>query len=77
MRYIRQCAADGVIGMYQGRICEERYGSYDVRMRYCHCDNQDGCNSAPSIIAASGFGRLLPLGMTLIGAMVPYVLVQR
>jgi hypothetical protein len=74
VRYIRQCAIDGVVGMYDGRICEERYGSYNVRMRYCHCDNQDGCNSAPTL--ATGL-HLAPLTVTLIAALVPHLLVQR
>lgn len=72
VRYIRQCAQDGIVGMYDGRVCMERYGSYNVRMRYCHCDNQDGCNSATK--AASQY---VPVLVTLLAVLVPYVLVQR
>lgn len=75
VRYIRQCALNGTVGMYDGRICQERYGSYNVRMRYCHCDNQDGCNSAPATV--SRFSQFLPYLVTLIAALMPYVLVQR
>ena len=75
VRYIRQCALNGTVGMYDGRICQERYGSNNVRMRYCHCDNQDGCNSAPATV--SWFSQFLPFLVTLIAALMPYVLVQR
>ncbi|XP_076442975.1 UPAR/Ly6 domain-containing protein crok-like [Babylonia areolata] len=77
VRYIRQCAADGVIGDRQGRHCQERYGSYNVRMRYCHCDNQDGCNSAPALMPSGGFHQFLPLVVTLIASFMPYILTWR
>ncbi|WAQ96865.1 hypothetical protein MAR_029555 [Mya arenaria] len=48
-RYIRQCAPSGEVGGDQGRECVERTGTYRVKMRYCHCDNQDGCNGAESV----------------------------
>ncbi|KAK7111864.1 UPAR/Ly6 domain-containing protein crok-like [Littorina saxatilis] len=77
VRYIRQCALNGTVGERHGRVCQERYGSYNVRMRYCHCDNQDGCNSAPAVLSTSGFGMILPFLVTLIAALMPNVLVQR
>ncbi|KAK7506375.1 hypothetical protein BaRGS_00002487 [Batillaria attramentaria] len=76
VRYIRQCAGDGEIGAYEGRICQERYGSYNVRMRYCHCDNQDGCNSAPSIVTR-GSGHFWSWIVTLAAALIPFVFVRR
>ncbi|KAH3867089.1 uncharacterized protein LOC127867478 isoform X2 [Dreissena polymorpha] len=48
-RYIRQCAPTGEVGADAGRQCQERTGTYKVKMRYCHCDNQDGCNGAGSV----------------------------
>ncbi|XP_025114325.1 uncharacterized protein LOC112576234 [Pomacea canaliculata] len=61
VRYIRQCAGSGEIGPYDGRVCQERYGSYNVRMRYCHCDNQDGCNAAPPALTPATTQYLLLL----------------
>lgn len=49
VRYIRQCAPSGEVGADEGRQCMERTGTYRVKMRYCHCDNQDGCNGAESV----------------------------
>lgn len=49
IRYIRQCAPSGEVGDHEGRVCKERTGTYRVKMRYCHCDNQDGCNGAESV----------------------------
>lgn len=49
VRYIRQCAPSGEVGPDEGRECSERTGTYRVKMRYCHCDNQDGCNGAESV----------------------------
>ena len=46
VRYIRQCATEGDIGAREGRECAEVYGTYNIRVRQCHCDNQDGCNNA-------------------------------
>ncbi|KAL8573168.1 hypothetical protein ACOMHN_036153 [Nucella lapillus] len=77
IRYVRQCALGGNIGMQQGRFCQERYGSYNVRMRYCHCDNQDGCNSAPALMSMGSFKPLLPLVVALIAACMPHILTQR
>ncbi|XP_041362546.1 uncharacterized protein LOC121378441 [Gigantopelta aegis] len=57
-RYIRQCAVGGVIGPREGRVCTDRFGTYQVLMRYCHCDNQDGCNGGGSMSA------ILPLTLT-------------
>ncbi|KAJ8319141.1 hypothetical protein KUTeg_004232 [Tegillarca granosa] len=48
VRYIRQCAKSGEVGGDEGRQCVDRYGSYNVKMRYCHCDNQEGCNTGSS-----------------------------
>ncbi|CAI9722884.1 Hypothetical predicted protein [Octopus vulgaris] len=47
-RYIRQCAKDGEIGAREGRECKDRIGTNGIKMRYCHCNNMDGCNSANS-----------------------------
>ncbi|XP_025098973.1 uncharacterized protein LOC112566812 [Pomacea canaliculata] len=78
VRYIRQCAKDGTIGPYQGRICQERYGSYNVRMRYCHCDNQDGCNSALSTKMTPGSHQLMLLMLTFFLALsLPHMLILR
>ena len=49
VRYIRQCAMRGEVGPDEGRWCKERTGTFQVNVKYCHCDNKDGCNSAPSI----------------------------
>lgn len=57
-RYIRQCAPSGEIGDDEGRVCKERTGTYRVKMRYCHCGNQQGCNSASNV--------QLPLAMILL-----------
>ncbi|XP_005097299.2 uncharacterized protein LOC101860891 [Aplysia californica] len=46
VRYIRQCAQEGEIGRREGRECQEIYGTYNIRVRHCHCNNQDGCNNA-------------------------------
>ncbi|BFZ02889.1 hypothetical protein BsWGS_05928 [Bradybaena similaris] len=63
VRYIRQCAAGGQVGAFEGRICEEMYGTYNIRVRHCHCDNQDGCNSAKRHTALSSL--VLPVLLTL------------
>ncbi|XP_076468123.1 UPAR/Ly6 domain-containing protein crok-like [Babylonia areolata] len=66
IRYIRQCAGDdSYVGPMQGKVCLERYGTYNVRIRYCHCDNQDGCNSAPVVTSwnMAGIGRTLALAL--------------
>lgn len=49
IRYIRQCAPSGEVGENEGRDCMERTGTKKVKVRYCHCDNQDGCNGAESV----------------------------
>uniref|UniRef100_A0A0B6Y199 Protein sleepless n=1 Tax=Arion vulgaris TaxID=1028688 RepID=A0A0B6Y199_9EUPU len=64
VRYIRQCAAGGDIGAYEGRVCDEIYGTYNIRVRHCHCDNQDGCNSAREQIATISLA--LPVLLTFI-----------
>lgn len=46
IRYIRQCALEGEVGPDEGRWCKERVGTYRVKIKYCHCDNKDGCNTA-------------------------------
>ena len=46
VRYIRQCAVYGEVGPMEGRWCQERTGTFRVKVRYCHCSNKDGCNSA-------------------------------
>jgi len=45
VRYIRQCAMTGEVGPDEGRWCKERTGTFRVKVRYCHCDNKDGCNT--------------------------------
>lgn len=47
VRYIRQCAQGGLIGD-DDRPCKDRIGTSGVKMRYCHCKNIDGCNTASS-----------------------------
>ncbi|XP_064601342.1 UPAR/Ly6 domain-containing protein crok-like [Liolophura sinensis] len=61
IRYIRQCASIGDIGDYEGRQCKERAGTYKVKVRYCHCDNQDGCNTASALSSLLGFS--LPIAV--------------
>jgi hypothetical protein len=46
VRYIRLCNQFGEIGAEDGKWCQQRVGTYRVKMRYCHCDNKDGCNAA-------------------------------
>lgn len=46
IRYIRQCALLGEVGPEEGRWCKERTGTWRVKVKYCHCDNKDGCNTA-------------------------------
>lgn len=46
IRYIRQCATRGEVGPQEGRWCKERTGNFRVKVKYCHCDNKDGCNTA-------------------------------
>ena len=46
VRYIRQCAMRGEVGPEEGRWCKERSGNFRVKVKYCHCDNKDGCNTA-------------------------------
>ena len=49
VRYIRQCATRGEVGPDEGRWCKERTGTFRVKVKYCHCDNKDGCNTASSM----------------------------
>ncbi|XP_060071693.1 uncharacterized protein LOC132551557 [Ylistrum balloti] len=49
VRYIRQCARSGEVGGDEGRQCKDRTGTYRVKVRYCHCNNQEGCNGASNI----------------------------
>ncbi|GFO23353.1 hypothetical protein PoB_004985800 [Plakobranchus ocellatus] len=64
VRYIRQCAEGGKVGRREGRECDEIYGTYNIRVRQCHCDNQDGCNSAPKV--NTSILVLLPFLLTLL-----------
>lgn len=48
VRYIRQCAKGGLIGKDEGKVCKDRIGTSGVKMKYCHCNNIDGCNTASS-----------------------------
>lgn len=43
-RYYRDCAVTGVIGAEDGRWCTDRLGTYRVKVRYCNCNNKNGCN---------------------------------
>ncbi|KER29576.1 hypothetical protein T265_03783 [Opisthorchis viverrini] len=43
-RYYRDCAVTGVIGLEDGRWCLDRKGVYRVKVRYCNCNNKNGCN---------------------------------
>jgi len=65
VRYIRQCAPSGEVGDDEGRQCKERTGTYRVKMRYCHCDNQPGCNGAGTL-SLPMIGMILP-ALTTIG----------
>lgn len=49
LRYVRQCAPSGIVGGDEGRRCLEKTGTYKVKVRICHCDNQEGCNGASNI----------------------------
>ncbi|KAL3876838.1 hypothetical protein ACJMK2_034624 [Sinanodonta woodiana] len=49
VRYIRQCAVRGEVGGEEGRVCMDRTGTSKVKVKYCHCNNQEGCNSAESV----------------------------
>lgn len=71
VRYVRQCAKQGKIGQREGRECQEIYGTYNIRVRQCHCDNQDGCNSAPKLNLS--FSVLWPGFLTLLLYYRPYV----
>lgn len=64
VRYIRQCAKGGEVGAREGRECQEVYGTYNIRVRHCHCDNQDGCNSAYKPIPHLSYA--LPVLLTLL-----------
>lgn len=48
VRYIRQCAVGPrtLVGAEAGKWCQQRVGTYRVKMRICYCDNKDGCNVA-------------------------------
>lgn len=64
VRYIRHCAKNGEIGRFEGRECQEIYGTYNIRVRHCHCNNQDGCNSAP-LSSSSHLLVLLSIGVVI------------
>ncbi|RUS89798.1 hypothetical protein EGW08_002410 [Elysia chlorotica] len=71
VRYIRQCAIAGEVGRREGRECDEIYGTYNIRVRQCHCDNQDGCNSAPTLNTSLSI--LLPFLLSLLLYFRPYM----
>lgn len=71
VRYIRHCATNGEIGRYEGRECQEMYGTYNIRVRHCHCDNQDGCNSSPHSSSSSSLFTLLSIGVAVL--LLPHV----
>ncbi|KAF5397555.1 hypothetical protein PHET_09150 [Paragonimus heterotremus] len=61
-RYYRDCAVTGVIGMEDGRWCLDRRGIYRVKVRYCNCNNKNGCNGAVTYFIQPivlGFSQLL------------------
>ncbi|CAL8082639.1 unnamed protein product [Calicophoron daubneyi] len=43
-RYVRSCAVTGEIGWEDGRWCKDYLGVYRVKVRYCNCNNKNGCN---------------------------------
>ena len=49
-RYIRGCAVTGEIGAESGRWCMERLGTRRLKVKYCHCNNKQGCNTAPALL---------------------------
>jgi hypothetical protein len=55
VRYIRQCGIYGEVGPAEGRWCFERRGQGElgVRVKVCHCDNKDGCNTGSSLVKNS------------------------
>jgi len=61
VRYIRQCAKYGDVGPAEGRWCTERTGNFRVKVKVCHCDNKDGCNSS-----TTNFGSTQVILLTLI-----------
>lgn len=61
VRYIRQCAVLGEVGPHEGRWCKERTGTWRVKVKYCHCDNKDGCNTASNLKANYNMLAILPL----------------
>ncbi|CAD5117863.1 DgyrCDS6608 [Dimorphilus gyrociliatus] len=67
IRYIRQCALLGEVGTDEGRWCKERVGTFRVKVKYCHCDNKDGCNEASRMnynISMLGISLLLIMILT-------------
>ncbi|XP_013401331.1 uncharacterized protein LOC106167168 [Lingula anatina] len=65
VRYIRSCAREGEVGADEGRWCKERSGTYRVKVKYCHCVNKDGCNTATTRRLSSS--ALLPLAFITLG----------
>ena len=66
VRYIRQCALKGEVGPAEGRWCKERMGNFRVRVKVCHCDNKDGCNTASQLGANMSAVLLLMIGTSFI-----------
>ena len=68
VRYIRQCAKTGEVGDDEGRVCKDRAGTYKVKVKYCHCNNQEGCNGATSTQMSFLLTLIPVVAMVFIGA---------
>ena len=66
-RYHRECANYGEVGPFHGRLCHDRVGTFRVKVRYCHCNNREGCNAAVSTFSSPY--SLITLGCCLIIAL--------
>lgn len=65
-RYHRECANHGEVGPFDGRLCHDRVGTFRVKVRYCHCNNKEGCNSGPHFTPSLSVTWLLPLLLTML-----------
>jgi len=52
-----------VVGDDEGRQCKERTGTYRLKVKYCHCNNQAGCNGASAVKLPMMLGLLPLLGL--------------
>ncbi|KAA0186836.1 Cadmium metallothionein (MT-Cd) (Cd-MT) [Fasciolopsis buskii] len=60
-RYYRDCAVTGEIGLEDGRWCLDRSGVYRVKVRYCNCNNKNGCNLSNSVTVSSSLLLIMQL----------------